>query len=82
MVLLKAEGRTNLPDFFDEEGYMLLASSTEKVFHPIMEEMSIGKGAWKTPLPAGLAPRSTTNTIALSTGEWIIKSWTMGWRIQ
>ena len=39
MALFKAEGRTNFPEFCDEEGYTLLETSIESVFQPIMEEI-------------------------------------------
>ena len=39
MDLLKTEERANLPEFCDEEGFMLLASSIEGVFRPILEEI-------------------------------------------
>ena len=39
VALLKSEGRTNLPQFCDEEGYMLLESSIGSVFQPITEEI-------------------------------------------
>ena len=39
VALLKVEGRTNFPEFCDEEGYMLSESSIESVFHPILEEI-------------------------------------------
>ena len=42
--LLKEEGRTNCPVFSDEEGYILLVSSIESVFHPILEEILEHRG--------------------------------------
>ena len=37
VALLKAEGRTNCPEFCDEEEYIFSAISIESVFHPIIE---------------------------------------------
>ena len=37
--LLKIEERNNFPEFCNEEGYILSASSIESVFHPILEEI-------------------------------------------
>ena len=41
VALLKEKGKTNCPEFYDMEGYMLSEADTEREFHLIMEEIKI-----------------------------------------
>ena len=41
VALLKEEGKTNCPELYDMEGYMLSEADTESEFHLIMEEIRI-----------------------------------------
>ena len=41
VALLKEEGKTNCPAFYDMEGYMLSAAAIESVFHQIIKDIHI-----------------------------------------
>ena len=41
VALLKEEGETNCPAFCDMKGYMMSATATKSVLHPILEEIQI-----------------------------------------